>query len=147
MWIIKIYAGCIIAIFFLSLKELKEMYFWCTFETTKMFFISFQKSFLFLSRSVARNSLSHGMFLIIRAQILNSSERLNYMQTLPSAFLKNNYLHQISIVLADIQAVAYNFVIKRIPRGFNIFTNKSKDVMFLFLYYILGLCFLDATRQ
>ena len=87
------------------------------------------------------------MFLIIRAQILNSSERLNYMQTLPSAFLKNNYLHQISIVLADIQAVAYNFIIKRIPRGFNIFTNKSKDVMFLFLYYILGLCFLDGTRQ
>ena len=47
------------------------------------------------------------------------------MQTLPSACLKNNYLYQILIILADIQVRACNFMIKRIPRGF-IFTKKNK---------------------
>ena len=67
---------------------------------------------------------------MIRAQILNSSERLNYMQTLPSSCLKNNYLCQILIILADIQARSYNFMIKRIPRGFNIFMMKKKRCYF-----------------
>ena len=78
-----------------------------------------------MPRRVARNFWGQGRFLIIRTQILYSSEGLKYMQTLPSAFLKNNYLYQILIILADIQVRAYNFMIKRIPRGF-IFTKKNK---------------------
>ena len=78
-----------------------------------------------MPRRVARNFWGQGRFLIIRAQILYSSEGLKYMQTLPSACLKNNYLYQILIILADIQVRAYNFMIKRIPRGF-IFTKKNK---------------------
>ena len=49
------------------------------------------------------------------------------MQTLQRAYFKNNCLYQIQIVLTDIQAQAYNFKIKRIPRGFNIFTRKNKS--------------------
>ena len=49
------------------------------------------------------------------------------MQTLhQSASLKNNYLYRIQIILADIQARAYTFMVKGIPRGFNIFTRKNK---------------------
>ena len=36
-------------------------------------------------------------------------------------------------------------MMKRIPRGFKI--GKIKDVMFLFLYHIFGLRFLEAIRQ
>ena len=77
-------------------------------------------------RCIARNFWGQGRFLLMRAQILNSSERLNDMQTLPSTCLKNKYLYQILIILADIQAQAYNFMIKRIPRDYNIFTKKNK---------------------
>ena len=78
-----------------------------------------------MPRRVAKSFWGQGRFLIIRAQILYSSEGLKYMQTLPSACLKNNYLYQILIILAHIQVRAYNFMIKRIPRGF-IFTKKNK---------------------
>ena len=47
------------------------------------------------------------------------------MQTLPCTSLKNNYLYQILINLASILTRAYNFMIKRIPWGFNIFTSKN----------------------
>ena len=43
------------------------------------------------NRRVARNFWGQKRFLKIRGQILNSSERLNYMQTLQRASLKNNY--------------------------------------------------------
>ena len=62
----------------------------------------------------------------IRTQILNSFERLNYMQTLRRASLKNNYFYQALIILVDIQARTYNFMIRRIPRGFKNFTRKNK---------------------
>ena len=39
------------------------------------------------------------------------------------------------------------FMIKRIPRGFNIFTRKTKDILFLFLYHILGLYFSEGIKQ
>ena len=52
------------------------------------------------------------------------------MQTLSSASLKNNYPYQIQNILADIQARAYNFMIKRIPKGFNIFNKKNKRCYF-----------------
>ena len=82
-------------------------------------------------------------FVQIRAQTFNSSERLNYMQTLQHASLSNIY----QIILADIQTQTSNFMIKRIPRGFNIFTRKNKDVMFLFLYHLLGLYFTEAINS
>ena len=37
-----------------------------------------------------------------------------------------DYLCQMKIILADIQARACDFMIKRIPRGFNFFTKKNK---------------------
>ena len=58
------------------------------------------------------------------------------MQTLQHASLKNDFLYQMQIILADIQSKAYSFMMKRIPKGFNIFARKNKDVMFLFLYRI-----------
>ena len=63
------------------------------------------------------------------AQMLNSCERL----TLQRASLKNSYLYQMQTIVADIQAIAYIFTIKGIPRGFN------RDVGFLFLHHILSL--------
>ena len=86
-------------------------------------------------RCVSRDFWGQGRFLKIRAQILNRSERLNYMQTLPRASLKNNYPYQILIILASILTRAYNFMVKRIPRGFNIFTRKNTCYV-LFLYHI-----------
>ena len=77
------------------------------------------------SRCVARNFWGQGRFLKIRTQIHDSSERLNYIQTLLRTSLKNNYLYQILINLASIFTRAYNFMIKRISWGFNIFTNKN----------------------
>ena len=50
----------------------------------------------------ARIFWGQGRFLKIKTQILNSSERLNYMQTLPRASLKHNYPYQIKIILASI---------------------------------------------
>ena len=38
------------------------------------------------------------------AQILNSSERLNYRQTLQRPSFKNNYFFQLEVILVDIQA-------------------------------------------
>ena len=70
----------------------------------------------------------------MRAQILNSSESLNYMQILPCASLKNIYFYQILIILAHLPTRAYTCMIKKVPRGFNIFTRNIKDVMFLFLH-------------
>ena len=61
-----------------------------------------------------------------RAQILNSCEILSHMQTLQSASTNNNYLYGIKRILADIQARAYNFMIKRISRGITSFSRKSK---------------------
>ena len=55
-------------------------------------------------RRVARTFWGPGRFLQIREQIHNSSERLNYMQTLQRPSFKNNYLFQIQIFLVDIQA-------------------------------------------
>ena len=81
------------------------------------------------------------------------------MQSLQLASYKNNYLYQIQVNLADIQVWAYNFMMKRIPRGFNIFTREINvmlcyvmlcykyDVMFLFLFHILGLHFPEAIKQ
>ena len=76
-------------------------------------------------RHVARDFWGQGRFLKIRAQIHDSSETLNYMQTLPRTSPKNNYLYQILINLASILTRAYNLMIKRIPWGFNIFTRKN----------------------
>ena len=76
-------------------------------------------------RRVAMNFRMQGRFLKLRVQIHDSSERLNYMQTLRRISLKNNYLYQILIDLASIITRAYNFMIKRIPWGFNIFTRKN----------------------
>ena len=76
-------------------------------------------------RRVAMNFRMQGRFLKLRVQIHDSSERLNYMQTLRRTSLKNNYLYQILIDLASILTRAYNFMIKRIPWGFNIFTRKN----------------------
>ena len=74
--------------------------------------------------------------LKIRTQICNSSERLNYMQTWK---LSETTLYQIQIVLADLQARTYNFMIKRIPRGFNVFTRKEKMLCFssYAIYWVL----------
>ena len=49
------------------------------------------------------------------------------MQTLLRASFKNNYPYQILIILASNTGItrAYNFMIKRIPRGFNIFTREN----------------------
>ena len=66
-------------------------------------------------RRVAMNFRMQGRFLKLRVQIHDSSERLNYMQTLRRTSLKNNYLYQILIDLASILTRAYNFMIKRIP--------------------------------
>ena len=54
------------------------------------------------------------------------------MQILQCTSLKNNYLYRIQIILADIQAGAYNFMIKRIPRGFTIFMKKN-EICYVFL--------------
>ena len=59
-------------------------------------------------RRAARTFWGSGRFLQIRAQIHNSSERLNYMQTLQRPSFKNNYLFQIQIFLVDIQARSSN---------------------------------------
>ena len=59
-------------------------------------------------RRAARTFWGPGRFLQIRAQIHNSSERLNYMQTLQRPSFKNNYLFQIQIFLVDIQARSSN---------------------------------------
>ena len=77
-------------------------------------------------RRVVKNFLGQGRFLKIRAQILNSSKSLNHMQKLTRACLKNNCLYQTPNILANIQARAYNFMIKRVPRGFNILTRQKK---------------------
>ena len=78
---------------------------------------SFEGFSPFKFRRVARNFWGQGRFLKIRAQIHDSSERLNYMQTLPRTSLKNNYPYQILINLASILTGAYNFMIKRIPQA------------------------------
>ena len=91
------------------------------------------------NRRVTTNFWEQEKFPKIRAQILHSSERLNYIHTFQLAFLKNNYLYQIKIISADIQAGVHNSMINRIPRGFNIFARKYEDVMILFLHYILSL--------
>ena len=59
-------------------------------------------------RRAARTFWGPGRFLQIRAQIHNSSERLNYMQTLQRPLFKNNYLFPIQIFLVDIQAQSSN---------------------------------------
>ena len=41
----------------------------------------------------------------------------------------------------------YSFIIKRIPRGLDIFTSKIKNVMFLFLNHVFGLDFPEAIKQ
>ena len=79
-----------------------------------------------LLRRVARNFWNEGRFLKIKAQNLNRCERLNYIQRIQCASLINNYLNQMQIIFADIQARAWNFIKKRIPKGFNIFTRKNK---------------------
>ena len=40
-----------------------------------------------------------------------------------------------------------NFMIKKIPRGFKIFTRKTKNILFHFLYHILGLYFPEDIKQ
>ena len=82
------------------------------------------------NRCVARNLWGQETFLKIRAQIINSCKRLNYIQILQRASPKNNYLDQIQIILADIQAQAYNFMVKRFQWDFKICTRK----IFVFLY-------------
>ena len=78
-------------------------------------------------RRVARNFWVQRNFRQIRAQILNSSERLSYMQTLQRVSFKNNYLYQIQIqTFTDIQARTYTFMVKRINKGFNIFTKENE---------------------
>ena len=69
------------------------------------------------------------------------------MQTLPRTSLKNNYPYQILINLASILTGAYNFMIKRIPQASTFLLEKMQDVMFLFLYHILGLHFLETIKQ
>ena len=65
----------------------------------------------------------------IRTQILNSSVKLNYMETTQCASFKNSYLCQIQIIFQF-------FLIKRILGGFSIFSRKNKKVFFIFLYHI-----------
>ena len=86
------------------------------------------------NRFVARNLWGQETFLKIRAQIINSCKRLNYIQIPQRTSLKNNYLDQIWIILADIQTQPYNFMIKRFPGGFKICTRE----MFVFLYRHFG---------
>ena len=59
------------------------------------------------------------------------------MQTLQRASFKNNYLYQMQIISADGQARSYRFMVKRIPRDFNIFFKKNKSCcVFLSIPYI-----------
>ena len=51
-----------------------------------------------------------------------------------SALLSNIY--QMQIILADMQARLYNFVIKKTPEGFNTFTRKNKRYVSLPMSYI-----------
>ena len=69
------------------------------------------------------------------------------MEILTRTSLKNKYVYQMLTILADILARIYNFMIKRIPRGFNIFTTKNKKLKFLFLHHILGLHLPEAIKQ
>ena len=67
-----------------------------------------------LLRRVASNFWEQGRCVKIRLQILNRCERLNYIQTLQRTSLKNNYLNQVQIILADILDRACNFIKKKI---------------------------------
>ena len=73
-----------------------------------LFFINWPNFFVWLPllpeilgniRRAARNFWGPERFLQIRAQIHNSSERLNYMQTLQHPSFKNNYLFQMQTFL------------------------------------------------
>ena len=77
-----------------------------------------------LQQAHSKELWGEGRFLKIRKQILNRSERLNYRQTLQLASYK--YLYQIQVVLVYAKSWAYNFMIKRNPRGFNTFTKENK---------------------
>ena len=49
------------------------------------------------------------------------------MPTLRCASFKNNFLYQIQRILTNTQDRAYSFMIKRVPRCFNIFTRKNRS--------------------
>ena len=51
-----------------------------------------------------------------------------------SALLSN--ICQMQMILADMQARLYNFVIKKTPEGFNTFTRKNKRYVSLPMSYI-----------
>ena len=52
------------------------------------------------------------------------------------------------MILKNTLIRAYNFMIKKILRGQNIFTRKSKkDGMFLFLYHVFGLHFPESIKR
>ena len=54
-------------------------------------------------RRAARSFIGQGRFWKIRVQkVINSSKRLNYMQTLQCASLQNEYFYQIKIIFTDI---------------------------------------------
>ena len=69
------------------------------------------------------------------------------MQKLQRAFFKNNYFYQKQTVLVNILTLAYNFLIKRIPRSLNIFTRKNERCYVSLLYYISGLYFSEDIKQ
>ena len=53
--------------------------------------------------------------------------------------LKNNYFYQVQIILADIKAQTYI--------GATFLLGKIKDVMFFFLFHILGFHFLVVIKE
>ena len=81
-------------------------------------------------RCVVRNFRGQGRFLKVRAQILNSSEELIYMQTLPRASLKNNHPYQILITLVSILNRAYDFMIRESKEALTFLLGKIQDIIF-----------------
>ena len=67
-----------------------------------------------LLKRAARNFWEQGRCVKIMVQILNRCERLNYIQTLQRTSLKNNYLNQMQIIVANILDRACNFIKKKI---------------------------------
>ena len=107
--------------------------YWVGLWTWKCTFIGCRRN----HRRVARNFWGSGRFLQIRAQIHNSSERLNYMQTLQRPSFKNNYLFQIQIFLVDIQARSSNV---------NEVIRAVLNSLFFYYCFFLRLFFTKSTK-
>ena len=94
--------------------------------------INFSYNNIRIFRRVARNIWGQQGFL--QAQILNSSEGLNYMQTWISLSNANN-------------SSWYTISLRKSPKTSTSLLLKIKDAMFLFLYHILGLYIPVAIKQ